>query len=551
MKSDRDIAFPTLEPAQIDALRPRGRVRRVQAGDVLWSEGERGFCFYVLLDGEMEIIDSSGDEPRRVTVHYRGEFSGDVDMLTGRVSLVTARMLTDGEVLELDSAALRRVIGELPEISELLLRAFLMRRRLLLGEGFRGIQIIGSRFDPQAHHLREFCSRNDIAYTWVDVEQDPHAEELLCQFHVGVDQTPVVIGRRGELLTSPGVGDLARYMGLDVRVDDGEVFDLVVVGAGPAGLAAAVYASSEGLRVLTVEGTAAGGQAGTSSRIENYLGFPAGISGADLARNALLQAQKFGARISVPQSAVKLGLEGGLRVVKLDDGSRIITRCVLVASGAEYRSLDIPGLRELEGAGVYYAATEMEARLCSGDEVVIVGGGNSAGQAAMYLSRYARTVHVCIRGDDLGKSMSRYLVDRIEKAPGIQVHHHHVVSAVEGDEILREVRLRCLDRGDETSIPTRSLFLFIGAVPRTRWLDGCVQLDRRGFVVTGEALAPEARDGEMWKNAGRAPFFLETSQPGVFAAGDVRSGSVKRVASAVGEGSMSVSFVHAHIGAAV
>jgi thioredoxin reductase (NADPH) len=551
MRSDQDIAFPQLDPAHVDALRARGRVRHVEPGEVLWSEGDRGFGFFVVLAGEMEVIDSTGDQPRQVAVHYPGDFSGDVDMLTGRVSLVSARMLTPGQVLELDSDGLRRVIGELPEISEVLLRAFLMRRRLLLGEGYRGIQIIGSRFSPEAHHLREFCSRNDIAYTWIDVEQDPHAEELLCQFHVGVEQTPVVIGRGGELLTSPSVAELARYMGLDARVADGEVFDLVVVGAGPAGLAAAVYASSEGLRVLTVEGTAVGGQAGTSSRIENYLGFPTGISGAELARNAAIQAQKFGARISVPQAAVRLGMQGGLRTVTLDDGARITARCVLVASGAEYRTLEIPGLRELEGNGVYYAATEMEARLCSDVEVVIVGGGNSAGQAAMYLSRYARKVHICIRGNDLGHSMSRYLVDRIDKADNIQVHKGHVVSAVDGDETLREVRLLCLEKGEVTAIPSRALFLFIGAVPRTGWLNGCVALDRRGFVLTGETLAPEARDGETWRNAGRAPFFLETSLPGVFAAGDVRAGSVKRVASAVGEGSMSVTFVHAHIGAAV
>jgi thioredoxin reductase (NADPH) len=551
MSTDQDIAFPTLNEAQIQALMPRGKVRRVAAGEVLWSEGDRGFNFFVILDGEMEIIDPTGDAPRRVVVHGPGHFTGDVDMLTGRVALITSRMLTDGEVLELDVAALRRVVGELPEVSEPLLRAFLMRRRLLLGQGFRGIQIVGSRFSPEAHHLREFCSRNNIPYTWIDVEQDPHAEELLCQFGVGPEQTPIVIGRGGKWVSNPTVADLARYMGLDARVADGEVFDLVVVGAGPAGLAAAVYASSEGLQVLAVDGTAVGGQAGTSSRIENYLGFPTGISGADLARNAELQAQKFGARISVPQSAVSLGLEGGLRIVKLEDGSRITARCVLVASGAEYRSLDIPGLRELEGAGVYYAATEMEARLCAGDEVVIVGGGNSAGQAAMYLSRYAKTVHVCIRGDDLGKGMSRYLVDRIDKAGNVRVHTGHVVSAVDGNGTLREVRLRCLEKGEVTSIPTRALFLFIGARPRTDWLSGCVQLDRRGFVLTGDTLPPEVRASDTWKNAGRAPFFLETSLPGVFAAGDVRSGSVKRVASAVGEGSMSVSFVHAHIGAAV
>ncbi|HEU0300360.1 MAG TPA: FAD-dependent oxidoreductase, partial [Longimicrobium sp.] len=521
----------------------------VGAGEVLWSEGDRGFGFFVILSGELEIIDPTGDQPRRVTVHLPGEFSGDVDMLTGRVSLVQARMLVPGEVLELDAEGLRRVVAELPEISELLLRAFLMRRRLLLGQGFRGIQIIGSRYSPEAHHLREFCTRNDIAYTWIDLEQDPHAEELLCRFGVGPEQTPIVIGRGGQWVSNPSPAELARYMGLDVRIADGEVFDLVVVGAGPAGLAASVYASSEGLRVLTVEGEGVGGQAGTASRIENYLGFPAGISGADLARNAQLQAQKFGARISVPQNAVGLALEGGLRVVVLEDGTRITTRCVLVASGAEYRTLDLPRLRELEDAGVYYAATEMEARLCAGEEVVLVGGGNSAGQGAMYLSRQASTVHVVIRGNDLAKNMSRYLVDRIGKTPNIRVHRHCVVSAVEGDEAVRGVRLSSLNGGGETRIATRALFLFIGARPRTDWLDGCVQLDRSGFVITGESLPAAVRDGEVWRKAGRTPFFLETSLPGVFAAGDVRAGSVKRVASAVGEGSMAVTFVHAHIGA--
>jgi thioredoxin reductase (NADPH) len=548
MRSDHDIAFPKLADAQVDALRPRGRVRRVGAGEVLWNEGDRGFNFFVVLSGELEIIDPSGDQPRRVTVHLPGEFTGDVDSLTGRVSLVQARMLVPGEVLELHPDDLRRVVTELPEISELLLRAFLMRRRLLLGQGFRGIQIIGSRYSPEAHHLREFCSRNDIAYTWIDLEQDPHAEELLCRFGVGPEQTPIVIGRGGQWVSNPSVAELARYMGLDVRIADGEVFDLVVVGAGPAGLAASVYASSEGLRVLTVEGEGVGGQAGTASRIENYLGFPAGIAGGDLARNALLQAQKFGARISVPQQAVGLTLEGGLRVVVLDDGTRITTRCVLVASGAEYRTLDLPRLRELEDAGVYYAATEMEARICAGEEVVLVGGGNSAGQGAMYLSRHASTVHVVIRGNDLRENMSRYLVDRIGKTPNIHVHRHYVVDAVDGDEQVQGVRLRSLNGGGPIDIATRALFLFIGAKPRTGWLKGCVQLDRSGFVLTGESLPAAARDSEAWRKAGRAPFFLETSLPGVFAAGDVRAGSVKRVASAVGEGSMAVTFVHAHVG---
>ncbi|HET7234109.1 MAG TPA: FAD-dependent oxidoreductase [Longimicrobium sp.] len=549
MATDNEIAFPRLTARQIDSLRPLGETHPVRAGEHLWHAGERGFGFFVILSGRVEILDLTGDAPRRVTIHEPGEFTGDVDVLTARASLVDGVMIEDGEVLELHPDQIRRAVGELPEVSEVLLRAFLMRRTLLLGQGYQGIRIIGSRYSPEAHHLREFCSRNAVPYTWLDVEEDPLADELLRTFGVGPEQTPIVIGRDGKWRSNPSVADLARYMGLSAVIDTDDVFDLVVVGAGPAGLAASVYASSEGLRTLTLDNVAPGGQAGTSSRIENYLGFPTGISGADLASRAMLQAQKFGARISVPGTVVSLGLSGGMRVLRLDDGTRITARCVLVASGAEYRSLDVPGLKELEGAGVYYAATEMEARLCGGDEVVIVGGGNSAGQAAMYLSRFARTVHVVIRGGDLGKSMSRYLVDRIERAANIRVHHHSAVVAVRGETSLHGVTLRDHEGGGETFVATRALFLFIGARPRTEWLKDCVVLDRAGFVVTGDALPHEARDGERWQALRRAPFFLETSLPGVFAAGDVRSGSVKRVASAVGEGSMAVSFVHAHIGA--
>jgi len=549
MATDYEIAFPRLTKEQIHALCPAGKRRATEEGEQLWRSGDRGFGFFVVLSGRVEIIDPSGDAPRQVVVHDPGHFTGDVDVLTGRASLVDARVIEAGEVLELAPQALRRVAGEQPEISELLLRAFLMRRTLLLDSGYQGIKIIGSSFSPEAHHLREFCTRNAIPYTWLDLEADPHADELLRAFHVGPEQTPIVICRDGKWVSNPTVAELAHEWGLDVRVAPGEVYDVVIVGAGPAGLAASVYAASEGLRTLTLDGVAAGGQAGTSSRIENYLGFPTGISGADLTRNALLQAQKFGAQISVPGPVLKLRLEGGFRVVTLEDGSEVTARCLVIASGAEYRSLDVPGLRGMEGAGVYYAATEMEARLCGGGEVVIVGGGNSAGQAAMYLCRYARVVHVVIRGGDLGKNMSRYLVDRVEHAPNIRVHRHTEVAAVDGDPSLRSVTLRDAASGKETEIPARALFLFIGALPRTEWLRNCVKLDRAGFVLTGDALPVEVKESAMWRGAGRPPFFLETSLPGVFAVGDVRSGSVKRVASAVGEGSMSVSFVHAHIGA--
>ena len=548
MTSDHDIAFPKLTSQQIDALRTRGRTRPVNEGDALFREGDRDYHFFVILSGAVEIVEHSSGAPHVVTVHEPGEFTGDVDMLTGRSALVTGRVQRSGEVLELDPRDLRRVVGELPEISETLLKAFLARRTLLLSDGFTGLRIIGSRFSPSAHQLRDFCNRNAIPITWIDLEDDERAETLLREFGVPPSATPVVIGRDGRWVSNPSVADLARYVGLEAHVDADEVVDLVVVGAGPAGLAAAVYAASEGLTTLTVDAVAAGGQAGTSSRIENYLGFPAGVTGAELTRNALLQAQKFGARISVPQRAVRLRLDGGRRVVVLEDGTEVAGRTVLVASGIEYRRPDIPGLAAFEGAGVYYAATDMEARLCAGDEVAVLGGGNSAGQAIVALSRLARTVHVVLRGDDLAKSMSRYLVDRIQAIENVEVHYGTVVAGLEGNGSLQSLQLRD-DANVTTKIPARALFIFIGAVPHTAWVGDCVRLDRRGFVMTGISLPPDALDGDAWRQAGRAPYFLETSLPGVFAAGDVRSASVKRVASAVGEGAMAVSFVHAYLGA--
>ena len=334
--------------------------------------------------------------------------------------------------------------------------------------------------------------------------------------------------------------------GLTAVLEPEHVYDLIIVGAGPAGLAASVYGASEGLDVLTADSLAAGGQAGTSSRIENYLGFPAGISGSDLTRYALIQAQRFGARITVPTTVRSLGLDGGDRIVTLADGTRLRTRCVLVASGVAYRKLGIDRFDEFDGAGIYYAATAMEATLCRGEEVVVVGGGNSAGQAVVYLAGHASRVHLVIRGDDLGRSMSRYLVDRVEGLENVTIYRKTVVSRLDGNGHLGGVQLTNGSGGK--TIATSSLFLFIGADPKTDWLRNCVDLDRRGFVLTGTGLPQETAANERWRAAGRAPFLLETSLPGVFAAGDVRSGSTKRVAAAVGEGSMAVSLVHAHIG---
>ena len=400
MVSERDIAFPILTGAQIATLEARGRRRAVKAGDVLFTEGDRGYSFFVVIAGAVDILESSRGRPRSVVVHQAQQFSGDVDMLTGRAALVTGRVAEDGEVLELSPSMLREAVDEDPDLGEVIIKAFLMRRSLLLSDGFEGVKIIGSRFSSHAHSLRDFATRNAIPFTWIDLEGDPQAEALLRQFGIPASDTPVVIGREGKFHRRPSIEGLARCAGLDITFDPAEVHDLIVVGAGPSGLAAAVYAASEGLDVIVLEREATGGQAGTSSRIENYLGFPAGISGAELTRNALLQAQRFGARITVPGVVARLGIDDGVRTVTLADGTRLRTRCVLVATGVSYRRLDLPGFRDFEGAGIYYAATEMEARLCRGDDVIVAGAGNSAGQAIVHLSRHARTVHVVVRGDD-------------------------------------------------------------------------------------------------------------------------------------------------------
>ncbi len=546
MPSDQEIAFPTLGPDDIAALTERGHIREVRPGEVLFAEGDRDFCFFVVIEGSIEIIEHSGPTPQTVTVHRPGGFTGDVHTLSGRPALVMGRVAEDGRLVQLSTAELRRAVDELPDLGETIVKAFLMRRTLLLGQGFSGVKIIGSRFSPAAHRLRDFAARNAVPFTWIDLDADEQADALLRQFGVPASATPIVIGLDGRWASNPPLAEFARCAGLTMTLEEDHVYDLVVVGAGPAGLAASVYAASEGLDVLTADAMAAGGQAGTSSRIENYLGFPAGISGAELTRNALIQAQRFGARVTVPSTVTSLGLDAGERVVTLTDGSRLRTRCVLVASGVAYRKLDIPRFADFEAAGIYYAATDMEARLCRGEEVVVVGAGNSAGQAVVYLARYARQVHVVMRAAELGRSMSRYLVDRVEGLENVTVHQGTVVVGLQGDGHLGAVEVETAG-GERRTFATSSLFLFIGADANTGWLRGCVELDRRGFVLTGASLPPAAREDDRWRSAGRMPYLLETSLPGIFAAGDVRSGSVKRVASAVGEGSMAVSFVHAHI----
>ena len=546
MSSDRDVAFPELSEKDLAALTARGKVREVHAGEVLWEEGDRNRFFYAVLEGAIEIIGHQRGVPQRVVVHHPGQFTGDIDVLSGRSVLVTGRVVEDGRVVELGTEDVRRAVAELPDLGKIILKAFLMRRELLIGEGFEGVRIIGSRFSPDAHRLRDFASRNAVPVNWIDLDTDQEAEGLLRQFNIPASATPIVLGSDGEWASNPSNAEFARCMGLEVPLHANHVYDLVIVGAGPAGLAASVYAASEGLDVLTTESLAAGGQAGTSAMIDNYLGFPTGISGAELTRNAMIQAQRFGARVSVQSPVRSLGINGGDRIVTLEDGTRLHSRCVLVASGVEYRKLDVPRFEDFEGAGIYYAATKMEADLCKGEEVVVVGAGNSAGQAIVYLSEFAKRVHVVCRSE-LGRNMSRYLVDRVIGLPNVTIHRAASVTRLDGNGHLEGVEVKCAD-GKQAEIDTSALFLFIGADPNSNWLDGCVELDRKGFVLTGTALPPTTAETDQWRAAGRGPFLLETSLPGVFAAGDVRNGSAKRVASAVGEGAMAVSFVHAYIG---
>jgi thioredoxin reductase (NADPH) len=550
MANDIDVAFPVLPPGDIAALSARGHRRPMHAGDTLFTEGDRNRSFFLIVDGAVEIVEHSRGTPHQITVHRPGQFTGDIDVLSGRAVLVTGRAIEDGSVVELSPTDLRRAVDELPELGDTIIKAFLLRRELIRADGFEGVKIIGSRFSPDAHRLRDFAQRNAIPYRFMDVETDPEAEVLLRELGVRPADTPIVVGQRGASHRNPSNEQFAGCAGLTIQLEPGHVYDLVVVGAGPAGLAASVYAASEGLDVLTLDSLAAGGQAGTSSRIENYLGFPSGISGEELTQNAMVQAQRFGAQITVGSPVVSLGVDGGDRRVTLEDGTRLQTRCVLIASGVEYRKLAVPRFGEFEGAGIYYAATSMEAKLCGGEDVVVVGAGNSAGQAIVYLAKYARKVHHLVRGTDLGASMSRYLVDRVEGLENVDVHRNTRVTAVEGNGHLSVVRAQSADTG-ELEFPTSSLFLFIGADPNTEWLRNCVELDNKGFVATGDQLPRATAEQERWQGAGRAPFLLETSLPGVFAAGDVRSGSVKRVASAVGEGAMAVTFVHAHIGKVV
>lgn len=539
------IAFPTLdetEMAQLARCAGGTSLRRYEAGRTLIQAGDRDFAFFVVKSGEIEILDPSGETPKTVVVHRPGQFTGEVSHLTGSPSLVTAVTRCDSEVYEIRSEVLRDLLNRCTELGDLILQAFLARRQLLRESGsFTGLRVIGSRYSQDTFRIRDFLARNWIPFTWLDLEADPVVGQLLERFGLGPADTPVVTWGRALLLRNPSNRALAEALDLRQPLDR-EVYDLVVIGAGPAGLAAAVYGASEGLRTVVLERTAPGGQAGSSMRIENYLGFPTGITGSELADRAVIQAEKFGARLEVSTPVVGLTFEQTYSVLHLEGGETVTARCLLLATGADYRKLDVEGCERFEGCGVYYAATPNEAQMCKGSDVVVVGGGNSAGQAAVFLSQQVRRVFLVIRGADLYQDMSSYLARRIEKTPTIEVLLRTTVRRMTGERYLRAVELVNQATGEERTIETPALFSFIGAVPRTDWLPREIETDARGFIRTGPAEA-----GARASGGPRQPFLLETSRPGVFAAGDARAGSIKRVAAAVGEGAMAVRFVHEYL----
>ncbi|HEY8559216.1 MAG TPA: FAD-dependent oxidoreductase [Pyrinomonadaceae bacterium] len=540
LKKEIPHAFPKLDDEQFAAIAEFAECKTYNDGDVLLRAGETGFMFHVVRSGAIEVIDRSGSEPRTILVHEPGEFTGDIANLTGRTSNVDAVAKGRTEVFEVCEADLRQIISERPNLSDLILQTFITRAQALDdNEHFTGIRVIGSRLSPDAFRIRNFLSKNRVLYTFFDFETDPEVGALLRSLNLNETDTPVVGYGYDWFLHNPSNEELAERVGIKQELSRNEVYDLAIVGGGPAGLAAAVYGASEGLKTIVLEKIAAGGQAATSSKIENYLGFPTGLSGGELAERATIQAEKFGAQLSIPSKVTKLVFDDKLSVLHLENGERVRAKAIIVATGADYRKLEVEGRERFDAAGVYYAATVMESQTCGGDRIAVVGGGNSAGQAAIFLSANARKVFMLIRNDDLSETMSNYLVERIGQTENIEVLPNTEISAMFGENHLEAVELKNNKTGDARKIRMSGIFSFIGATPRTSWLPPEIEIDEQGFIKTGAGVSTSPH----W-TLQRTPFYLESSRPGIFAAGDVRSGSVKRVASAVGEGAMALQFVH-------
>jgi thioredoxin reductase (NADPH) len=534
--------FPTLTPAQIRRIAPHGDMRTMESGQVLIEQGDRNVPFFVVVSGEVEIVRPSGGVETLITVHGPGQFTGEVNNLSGRPAVVRMRATKQGELIELDRQHMLALVQTDAELGEILMRAFLLRRVELVAAGVGDIVLIGSMHSAGTLRIKEFLMRNGHPYSYLDLERNPEVQNLLDGFHTAASEIPVVICRGEIVLRNPTNQQLADCLGFNETVDQTQVRDVVIIGAGPSGLAAAVYGASEGLDAVMLETSSPGGQAGSSSRIENYLGFPSGISGQELAARAYNQAQKFGAQVLIAK-ATRLACDRKPYVVEVENGARIPTRTIVIATGAQYRRPPLKNLSRFEGAGVYYGATFVEAQSCGGEEVIVVGGGNSAGQAAVFLAETTKRVHMLIRSAGLAESMSRYLIRRIEQTPKIVLRPHTEIVALEGGNHLESVSWQNNQTGQVEEHNIRHVFVMTGADPNTNWLDGCVALDAKGFIKTGPDLSPEDLSSARWPLA-RPPYLLETSLPGVLAIGDVRGGSIKRVASAVGEGSIAISFLH-------
>ena len=535
---ESQLAFPKLSRDEIETLAALADLREFADGDTLFRAGERGYCFHVVESGEIVLIDETGDEARTIATHGPGQFTGDVSILTDRPAVVSAYTRGESRVYCVEPAAIRRVIREIPDLSDKLIEAFQIRRLLLERSGFVGVRVFGNLHDPELTAIREFFDKNKIPHTWVDAE-DPANQATFTRLEITRDQMPFVLCSQGTRSPRPTVARIAECLGLK-RTIRTEPFDLVIVGAGPAGLAAAVYGASEGLSTIVLDRFGPGGQAGSSSKIENYMGFPAGLTGADLANRGYLQALKFGAELVAPVAVEAMTQDDGLHCLRLDDGQVVSGRSVLIATGASYQRLAVADAERFDGAGVFYACTSVHARWCRTGRAAVVGGGNSAGQAAMFLAEHTAGATLLLRGGDLRKSMSDYLARRIESHPKIEVRHHVEVDALLGETAFEGFRLRDTRTDERHDLACSAAFVFIGARPRTEWVPSTVATDPKGFILTGA----EAAHTDRWPLTDREPCAVETTCPGIFAAGDVRSQSTKRVAFAVGDGALAVTCVH-------
>jgi thioredoxin reductase (NADPH) len=541
MSSRVEQIFPTLTEEQVARFADIGRAREVERDEVLLEAGQPLTKFFVVRRGQLEILRPKGASYDLVVRLRPGQFTGEVNLLSGRPALAQLHVREAGEVIEVDRQVLLELVQTDSELSDILMRAFILRRAELIAHGFGDVILVGSNFCAATLRIKEFLTRNGHPYSFIDLDRDEGVQDLLDRFHVNDGDVPVLICRGEFVLRNPGNAQIADCLGFNQAIDQTKIRDLVIIGAGPSGLAAAVYGASEGLDVLVLESISPGGQAGSSSKIENYLGFPTGISGQELAARAYTQAQKFGAQVMIAKGAQKLSCERRPYAIEIENGVRVPARSVIIATGAAYRKLALENLSQFEGAGVYYGATIVESQLCRSEEVIVVGGGNSAGQAAVFLSQTARNVYVLVRASSLAGTMSRYLIRRIESTPNIHLLTETEIAALEGGTHLERIKWR--RNGSVESHDVRHVFVMTGAEPNSKWLDGCLTLDEKGFIKTGPDLLPDELAAMKWP-LNRAPFLLETSLPGVFAVGDVRRGNLKRVASAVGEGSIAVSMVH-------